>query len=213
MRSPTSPSGRVSQVKFQELQYKDPKKATGKPMPVEGTGSEIPADLVIVATDRLADLAPLSDLNLKTTKAGTLDGNEESLQTAVPNIFVGGEVHRGRSFAIQCVSDGRRAARSIHHFLTKGEIPSFVHPQKRVIPETILKNMQVKLTIPRIEVPEIPVEERKSTFHEEVQGFTTTRDARKEASRCLRCGLTCYDADAGSEFADDEDVIAKTGTE
>jgi NADPH-dependent glutamate synthase beta subunit-like oxidoreductase len=206
-------SGAVSQVKFQELQYKDPKKATGKPMPVEGTESVIPADLVIVATDRQVDLAPVSDLDLKTTKTGTLDGNEDTLQTAVPHVFVGGEAHRGRSMAIQCVSDGRRAARAIHYYMTRGEIPAFVNPQKRVIPESILKNMQVQLTIPRIDVPEIPVEDRKSTFHEEVQGFTTHRDARKEASRCLRCGLTCYDADAGAEFAADEDVVSKTGTE
>jgi len=76
----------------------------------------------------------------------------------------------------------------------------------RVIPESILKNMDVTYTIPRINVPEITVEERRSTFKEEVKGSIVYEAARKEGSRCLRCGLTCYDAEAGAEYAQDSDV-------
>ncbi len=55
-------------------------------------------------------------------------------------------------------------------------------------------------------MPEITVEERRSTFKEEVKGSIVYEAARKEGSRCLRCGLTCYDAEAGAEYAQDADV-------
>jgi hypothetical protein len=75
-----------------------------------------------------------------------------------------------------------------------------------VIPETILKGMKVKYTIPRVAVQEIPVAERRTTFKEEVSQPLDPSLARKEASRCLRCGLTCYDGEAGAEYAADPDV-------
>jgi NADPH-dependent glutamate synthase beta subunit-like oxidoreductase len=50
------------------------------------------------------------------------------------------------------------------------------------------------------------MDERRNTFKEEVAGSIPYERARKEASRCLRCGLTCYDADAGAEYTRDEDV-------
>jgi len=203
--------GKVSGVTYHELEYDDPKKAKGGPNPVEGTEASVDADMVIVATDRLVDTSvftaedgtPLFDLNKKT---GGIKADALSMQTSIPNVFVGGEALTGRNVLIQAVADGRHAARGIHHFVTAGEIPEPLNPQLRVIPESILKNMQVTYTIPRIQVPEITVEERKSTFKEEVQGSIAFEAARKEGSRCLRCGLTCYDSEAGAEYAQDADV-------
>ena len=204
-------NGKVSGVEYIEVQYKDPKKALGEPLPVEGTEQTIDADLVIIATDRVPDMTPFTNaegeipfkLNKKT---GGIDCDKTSMQTSMPNVFVGGELHTGRSIIIQAVADGRMAARGIHHFITEGEIPLPKNPQLRVIPESILKNMDVTYTIPRINVPEITVEERRSTFKEEVKGSIVYEAARKEGSRCLRCGLTCYDAEAGAEYAQDADV-------
>lgn len=203
--------GKATGVEFCEVQYKDPKKALGVPDPVEGTEQIIDADIIVVATDRVIDNTPfvddegaqLFDLNKKT---GGIKADALSMQTNYPNVFVGGEVHTGRSIIIQAVADGRQAARGIHHYVTDGAIPEPKNPQLRVIPESILKNMDVTYTIPRIKVPEISVEERRSTFKEEVKGSIIFEAARKEGSRCLRCGLTCYDAEAGAEYAQDSDV-------
>ncbi|MBI9110219.1 FAD-dependent oxidoreductase [Maridesulfovibrio ferrireducens] len=203
--------GKVSGIEYCEVQYDDPKKATGVPKPVEGTDTVIDADLIVVATTRLIDIAPFMDeegalLFAINKKTGGIEANTLSLQTKNPKVFVGGEVHSGRSILIQAVADGRRAARGIHHFITEGAIPEPKNPQLRVMPETILKNMAVTYTIPKIKVPEISVEERRSTFKEEVKGSIVYEAARKEGSRCLRCGLTCYDAEAGAEYAQDADV-------
>jgi len=139
-------------------------------------------------------------------KSGGVKGDKTTLQTSRENVFVAGEVHTGRNILIQAVADGRRAARAIHHYITEGEIPEPRNPQLRVIPESILKNMDITYTIPRIKVPEISIEERRSTFKEEVKSFVEYDAARKEGSRCLRCGLTCYDSEAGAEYVGDADV-------
>ncbi|SME95276.1 FAD-dependent oxidoreductase [Desulfovibrio gilichinskyi] len=203
--------GKVCGIEYREVQYDDPAKALGIPKPVEGTEAVIDADIVITATSRVIDTIPFegkdgSPILTVSKKTGGLDADSLSLQTKRPNVFVGGEVHTGRSIIIQAVADGRRAARGIHHFITEGVIPELENPQLRVIPESILKNMDVTYTIPRIKIPEITIEERRSTFKEEVKGSIVYEAARKEGSRCLRCGLTCYDSEAGAEYAQDADV-------
>ncbi|MEG6550840.1 FAD-dependent oxidoreductase, partial [Desulfocurvibacter africanus] len=204
-------NGKVFGVEYRTLQYDDPEKAAGKPKPVEGSEATIKADLIVIATDRLVDTAPFTGENGEAIleldkKTGGIKADATTLQTSIPNVFVGGEAHTGRNILIQAVADGRRAARSIHHFITEKTIPEPVHPQLGVIPESILKNMEVVYTIPRIKVPEISVEERRCTFKEEVKGSITFEAARKEGSRCLRCGLTCYDSYAGADYAADTDV-------
>lgn len=203
-------SGGAKRVEYLETEYKDPKKATGDPKPVEGTEAMVDCDIVVNCVDRVPDLTPFVNADgesaFKVSKNGTIDADKVTLQTAVPNVFVGGELYTGRNTAVQAVADGRVAARSINMLLTEGEVKKPEDQQVRVITESILKGMKVKYTIPRVKVPEISVEERRTTFKEEVSRPLEAAPARKEASRCLRCGLTCYDADAGSEYASDADV-------
>lgn len=203
--------GSVSGVEYQQLAYDDPEKAKGKPKPVENTVAVLEADMVVAALERQVDTAPLTDAQGEALfemdkKTGGIKTDPISMQTSRANVFAGGEVHTGRSIVIQAVADGRLAARSIHYFLTEGAVPPLENGQLRVIPETILKGMHVTYNIPRINVPEIPVEDRRFSFTEEVKGFVGYPQARKESSRCLRCGLTCYDAGAGAEYAEDAEV-------
>ncbi|EGB13396.1 FAD-dependent pyridine nucleotide-disulfide oxidoreductase [Pseudodesulfovibrio mercurii] len=226
LRYMTAPIGLVAEdgavcgVTYCDLAYDDPEKAKGGPNPVAGTKSFVAADMVIAATDRLVDDSLLRDADGKPLfkidkKTGGISANPTTLQTDIPNVFVGGEVHTGRNILIQAVSDGRRAARSIHFYVTQGTVPEPDNQQVQVIPESILKDMHVTYSIPRVQEPLVSVEERKHTFKEEVAGSITYETARKEASRCLRCGLTCYDADAGAEYTRDADVkvIAEAGRE
>ena len=41
---------------------------------------------------------------------------------------------------------------------------------------------------PRVYISEIPISDRKTSFEEVIVGYNP-RDARNEASRCLRCDL------------------------
>jgi len=203
--------GTVSGVTYCDLAYDDPEKATGEPKPVSGTKAFIEADLVVAASDRVVDHSLFKDadgnpLFKMDKKTGGVSANPTTLQTDIPNVFVGGEAHTGRNILIQAVADGRKAARAIHFYVTQGVVPEPDNQQVQVIPETILKNMHVNYTIPRVQIPLTPLEERRISFKEEVAGSISYEVARKEASRCLRCGLTCYDADAGAEYTQDEDV-------
>jgi NADPH-dependent glutamate synthase beta subunit-like oxidoreductase/NAD-dependent dihydropyrimidine dehydrogenase PreA subunit len=204
-------NGAVSGVTYCDLAYDNPEKPVGEPKPVSGTKAFVRADLVIAATDRLVDDGPLQDAEgkpmfKKDKKTGGISANPTTLQTDIPNVFVGGEVHTGRSILIQAVADGRRAARAIHFHVTEGTVPEPDNQQVQVIPESILKDMRVTYSIPRVQEPLISMDERRHTFKEEVAGSIAYETARKEASRCLRCGLTCYDADAGAEYTLDDDV-------
>ncbi len=199
-------NGKVTGIAYRRLQYDDPEKAAGKPKPVEGSEETMPADLIVAATGRFVDPAPFAGENLELDRqTGGVKADAVTLQTGLAHVFVGGEAHTGRNTLIQAIADGRRAARSIHHFVTGKAIPRPTNLQLGVIPESILKNMDVLYSIPRVTVPEISVEERLCTF-KEVEGAVSHEAARKEASRCLRCGLTCYDHCAGAEYAADVDV-------
>ncbi|XPV77221.1 MAG: FAD-dependent oxidoreductase [Desulfovibrio sp.] len=203
--------GRGVQVVYESLRYKNHEKATGPLQPVEDSKEFLPFDMLINATDRMPMLAELENQLVEgeklKSKKDLLDVDPITMQTNVPWVFAGGEITAGRSAAIQAVADGRRAARAIHYYITNdGEIPFPEGMQCRVIPESILKNMSVNYHIPKVHTPEIPFEERSHSFKEEFTGKLSSREARKESARCLRCGLTCYDADAGKEYAADPDV-------
>ena len=197
-------------VEYLACEYKNAEKASGPILAREGTEATVECDLVVNCVDRVPDLSALAGADgvvpFKTSKDGTLDADQHTLQTSEPGVFVGGELYRGRNVVVQALADGRQAARAMHLLLTEGEAREPVDPQLRVIPESILKGMRVRLTIPRVQVECIPLDERRSSFKEEVSMPLGPDEARKEASRCLRCGLTCYDADAGRDYADDEDV-------
>jgi formate dehydrogenase (NADP+) beta subunit len=111
----------------------------------------------------------------------------------VPNIFAAGDLSTGRATVISAVAGGRRAARSIHFSLTRGDIPISSLVQHRINPESILKDIKVEQPTLRIEARELPVEVRRHSFTEEVVATISPEDAIAEAERCLHCGTLCYD--------------------
>ncbi len=208
-------SGRTN-VWHQSCRYEDEAKASGRILPLPDTDALVEnVDLIITATDRRPDPSAFREQSglagLSLSPKGTVLCDELTMQTGLPHVFAGGEARRGRSIVMESVTDGRRAARSIHLFVTTGAVPRPEEPQIKVIPESILKDMRVKYSIPRVVAPEIPVDVRRHNFTMEVRRGIPERDAIKEASRCLRCGLTCFDAEAGFEFAGDRDVKPHAG--
>jgi RnfABCDGE-type electron transport complex B subunit len=203
--------GNVVRVDFEKVQYKDEKKASGPISPVPDSLQSLDCDFVVISLERAPDLDCFLDDEGKApfaiSKKGVVEADKATMQTSLPNVFAGGEMRLGRSLVMDAVADGRRAARSIHSLLTEGKVRHFsAPPQERIIPESILKDMKVTYSIPRVREPEIPLEVRKHSMTQEVTQSITHCDASKEASRCLRCGLTCYDSDAGCEYAGDPDV-------
>lgn len=165
---------------------------------MEDGRSRIECDLVIAAYERKPDLTWLEDVsggraNFKTTKTELLAVERDTMLASVPNIFAAGDLSTGRATVISAVAGGRRAARSIHFSLTRGDIPISSLVQHRINPKSILKDIKVEQPTLRIEARELPVEVRRHSFTEEVVATISPEDAIAEAERCLHCGTLCYD--------------------
>jgi formate dehydrogenase beta subunit len=165
---------------------------------VPGSETMLQTDMVIVALERKPDLFCIHDaekaLALKETAYRTLDVDEDTMQTTLPHVFAAGDLHTGRATVINAVAGGRRAARSIHYFLTQKKIPIPENLQRKIIPKSILKHVSVTDHIPRVRIREVPVEIRCRSFAEEVKGSISESSALLESRRCLNCGLICYDS-------------------
>jgi len=87
-------------------------------MVIEGTEFEVEADSIIAAVGQEPELSWLpEDYPLGRARGNTLSVNEE-LATSVEGIFAAGDVVTGPSSVVEAMASGKRAAQSVHHFLT-----------------------------------------------------------------------------------------------
>ena len=89
-----------------------------RPVVIEGSEYVIDVDTVVVGVGTDPNpLIPQTIQGLEVTKWGTIVVNEETMQTAVPDIFAGGDIVRGGATVILAMGDGKRAAESMHAYL------------------------------------------------------------------------------------------------
>ena len=113
-------NGRVCEAVLQVMELGDPDESGRRsPVPVEGKTITIPVDLVIVAVGVSPNpLIPSSVEGLEISKKGTIVVNE-GMQSAIPTLFAGGDIVRGGATVILAMSDGRKAAKAMHEYLSK----------------------------------------------------------------------------------------------
>jgi glutamate synthase (NADPH/NADH) small chain len=63
-------------------------------------------------------LIPSAVAELEITKKGTILVNDH-MQSSIPMLFAGGDIVRGGATVILAMSDGRKAAKSMHEYLSK----------------------------------------------------------------------------------------------
>ncbi|MCX6178265.1 MAG: FAD-dependent oxidoreductase [Chlorobiales bacterium] len=160
-----------------------------KPVPVDGSEFTITADTIISAIGQYIDPAAGTTSEIGSKESGELQVHPETLQSATPWIFAGGDCVTGTTIAIRAVEQGKRAAHSINLFLN-GE--SFTaqktafnssYGARDEAPHTFY---QGKSPAKRIPMPELPVEKRSKSFTEVALGYTADL-AIHEAQRCLQC--------------------------
>ena len=112
-------NGRVCEAVLQVMELGEPDESGRRsPVPVEGKTVTIPVDLVIVAVGVSPNpLIPSSVEGLEISKKGTIVVND-GMQSAIPTIFAGGDIVRGGATVILAMSDGRKAAKAMHDYLT-----------------------------------------------------------------------------------------------
>ncbi|MDM8524172.1 FAD-dependent oxidoreductase [Desulfococcaceae bacterium HSG8] len=194
--------GNATHLEYQKMELGEPD-ASGRrrPVPIEGSETLLEVDTLITAIGQRPDMFFKEKSKrldpLEITRWNTIDANPETLQSSIPHIFTGGDSATGPSLVVEAIGGGRRAARSIHQYLTEKPVaPVKKSLFKRHIPGTIFDSVKGIERTPRAEMPELTVKERITSFIE-VDQVLSEEDAQKEANRCLSCCRICYNKDVG----------------
>ncbi len=113
--------GRLRKVKLQKMELGEPDPSgRRKPIPIKDHFEVLDIDLAIVAIGVSPNpIIPDAIDHLETTKWGTIEVNDETLQSSIPTIFAGGDIVRGGATVILAMGDGKKAAAEMHKYLLK----------------------------------------------------------------------------------------------
>jgi glutamate synthase (NADPH/NADH) small chain len=111
--------GRVKEAVLQVMTLGEPDESGRRsPVPIAGKTVTIAADLVIVAVGVSPNpIIPTNFKGLEISKKGTIVVGEETMQSAVKDVFAGGDIVRGGATVILAMGDGRKAAAGAHEWL------------------------------------------------------------------------------------------------
>jgi thioredoxin reductase/Pyruvate/2-oxoacid:ferredoxin oxidoreductase delta subunit len=157
-----------------------------RPVPISGSEHKYEVDMVIPALGQLAEASCIPK-NLQDEKARipTVSTDPLTLETKLPGVFAGGDIATGPTSIIEAVGQGKRAAASIHLYLSGQD---FRKGREENIEETTwAKNPK---QIRKKERRYNPLPEKSHATFEEVQDYVENleREAKFEAYRCLGCG-------------------------
>ena len=115
--------GWLKQVKCQEMQLGEPDDSgRRRPVPVPGSEFVLPCDVAIVAVGTSANpLIQSTTPDLATNKRKYIQADSETQRTSKPGVFAGGDIVTGAATVILAMGSGRRAAKSVHEYLTSGK--------------------------------------------------------------------------------------------
>ncbi len=110
-------AGKKAVMEFSRMKLGEPDE-TGRrrPVPIAGSRFRVQADAVIAAIGQRTDRKQLKGLDLN--KDGTICVDSATGLTCLPGIFAGGDAVTGPGWAIDAVRAGKKAAESIHRYLS-----------------------------------------------------------------------------------------------
>jgi formate dehydrogenase (NADP+) beta subunit len=189
-----STAGALSGVRCQRMVLSEPdEKGRRKPVPVLGTEFDIAVQSVLVAIGEAPDPSFLPEgTSVGVAPWGGLLINPESLATGAPGVFAAGDVTYGPKTVIHAAAHGRQAARSIHAYLSHlalrdvKEMPEDEFETVSTLPQDGVITLELRPT-PREVMPFAESASRDRSI-EFAKGLSEEQ-ARREASRCLRCDL------------------------
>jgi formate dehydrogenase beta subunit len=157
-----------------------------------GTESVIDCDTVILAIGQASDTSFLKpEDGVETTRSGGIQVDPETLMTTAPGIFAAGDIAFGPRLIINAVADGKKAAEHMARYL---QGPAW-KPKPQYVQITVLERHAMPGSYDeysRLDVPTIALDRR--TGITEIETGFTEEEARREASRCLKCWInTIFD--------------------
>jgi NADPH-dependent glutamate synthase beta subunit-like oxidoreductase len=162
------------------------------------------ADTVIMAIGQSSDLSWIQpEDGIEITPRSTIKVDPNTLATSAPGIFAGGDVSFGPRNAIDAVANGKKAAQSIHQYMT-GELGKVVDLafHERDVEIIVYDTAHYKRSwgyekSRRVPIPALPIDRRIGVAQVEL-GYTEEQ-AREEASRCLHCWVNTIFETEGEE--------------
>jgi NADPH-dependent glutamate synthase beta subunit-like oxidoreductase len=154
------------------------------------TLNDIEADTVMFAIGQTSDLSFLQPGDGVESMRGLIKVNPETYQTTAPDVFACGDIAHGPRLFINAIASAQVAARSMHDWLQGTRTDVVV--RKRWMPAAYAM-AQGWETFRRDEPPVIEVTRRAASNDIVEESFPET-EARRQASRCLRCNVnTVFD--------------------
>ena len=135
----------------------------------------------------------LKGTKVQFNKNGTAIADPVTLQTAEPDIFVGGDAYTGQKFVVDAIATGREGAVSLHRFVNEGQSLT-IHRNTRHFVALDKENVVLEPEVFRKPARQVPGIDPKKvlTMSDERLSFTEEQ-IKQEASRCLTCGRTVVD--------------------
>ncbi len=192
-------NGQAVGLEFQRMELGEPDDSgRRRPVPVEGSETQLMADTVVAAIGQKVDAAVISEQlqarGVQVDRWGSPVSKKLTGQTDAPHIFVGGDQREGPGLVVEAIGDGRRAARGLHLFLTGQPVEPPEHALTGRLAESELKVLHGVRISDRLDQPETDAKERRTSW-DEVDLVISEEMLKEEAARCLICGTTCYDHD------------------
>lgn len=160
-------------LRCRKMRLGDPD-ASGRrsPVPTEET-REMQVDSIISAIGERVDSGILSDAGLKIGADGKCTINKETLETEIPNVYMGGDAYRGPSTVVESIADARKAVASI----INKEKPGF---------EGFKRNEGIHGKSRFMEIYE-----KKGKLLPLLASGDDTKVSKNEFLRCLECNSVC----------------------
>ncbi len=93
-----------------------------RPVPIAGSEFDLPLSVAVMAIGTTANpLIQSTTPGLKTNKKNYIEADATTQRTSRKGVFAGGDIVTGAATVILAMGAGRRAAKSIHDYLTSGE--------------------------------------------------------------------------------------------
>jgi len=186
-------SGRLDRIEFRGVRSVFDAEGRFQPQYDDDDVVAVDADACILAIGQQADLSFLKpEDGIEVSPSGTIRVDRGTLATSAPGIYAGGDVAFGPRNLIEAVANGKRAARSIHEFLSRERAAIEVLLEIEKIPSSQYRIVAGFELLDRQTPPTLDIGRR--TGIAEVETGYDDREALQQAARCLVCHVqTIYD--------------------
>lgn len=151
---------------------------------------DIAADTIMFAIGQQSDLSFLAKGDGVEEENGLIKVDPDTYQTTAPDVFACGDVAHGPRLFIHAIASAQIAARSMHDYL-RGTRTDIVVKRRWLPAEYTMTEGWDQM---RRKLPPALESERRAASNEIVEINYSDAEARKQASRCLRCNVnTIFD--------------------